>query len=70
MGPELFEHLGKIEEPVRLKDFHSHIRALDLPAFNPPVKMSPNLDLLQVPVRHCGESLGAISLSRRETALP
>ena len=51
-GPELFEHFGKIVEPLRLKDVHSHVRALGLPAFNPPVQMSPILAILAVPIRH------------------
>ena len=59
-GPELFEHFGKIEEPLRIKDFHSYIRALGLPVFNPPVQMS---SILAMPIRHHGQSLGAIYLA-------
>ena len=62
-GPELFEHFSKIVEPLRLKDFHSHIRALGLPAFNPPVQMSPILAILAVPIRHRGQNLGVIYLA-------
>ena len=62
-GPELFEHFGKIEEPLRLKDFHSYIRALGLPAFNPPVQMSP---ILAMPIQHHGQSLGAIYLADKK----
>ena len=62
-GPELFEHFGKIEAALRLKDLHSHIRDLGLPEFIPPVQMSHNLAILAMPVRHHGQSLGAIYLA-------
>ena len=65
-GPELFGHIGKIEEPLRLKDFHSYIRDLGLPEFNPPVQMSPILAFLAMPIRHHGQSLGAIYLADKK----
>ena len=65
-GPELFEHFSKIVEPLRLKDLHSHIRDLGLPAFSPPVQMSHNLAILAMPIRHHGQILGAIYLADKK----
>ena len=61
-GPELFEYLGKISEPLRLRDFHNHTLGLGLPEFNPPVQMSPILSFLAMPIRHRGQSTGVIYL--------
>ena len=44
-GLKLFEHLSRITEPLRLKDFHSHTRALGLPEFRPPHGGQPRSDL-------------------------
>ena len=66
-GPELFEHFGKIVEPLRLKDVHSHIRALGLPAFNPPVQMSPILAILALPIRHRGWDHSNVAPEEEET---
>ena len=44
-GLKLFEHLSRITEPLRLRDFHSHTRALGLPEFRPPMAVSPRSDL-------------------------
>ena len=62
-GPKLFEHFSKIVEPLRLRDFHSHIKALGLPAFNKPVQMSPILSILAAPIRHREQNLGVIYLA-------
>ena len=62
-GPKLFEHFSKIVEPLRLRDFHSHIKALGLPAFNKPVQMSPILAILAAPIRHREQNLGVIYLA-------
>ena len=40
-GSEIFEYLGKIPEPLRLRDFHNHTLALGLPECNPPVQRCP-----------------------------
>ena len=44
-GLMLFEHLSRIAEPLRLRDFHSHTRALGLPEFRPPDGGQPRADL-------------------------
>ena len=68
-GERLFEYLGNIETPLRLRDFHSHTRALGLPEFRPSVKMTPTLSFLAVPVRHRGESVGNFYVAGKEGGL-
>ena len=65
-GLRLFEHLSRITEPLRLRDFHSHTRALGLPAFRPPMATSPVLTFLAAPIRHLGESVGAFYVGEKE----
>ena len=65
-GPKLFEHLSRITEPLRLRDFHSHLRALGLPEFRPPMAVSPVLTILTAPIRHLGESVGGFYLGEKE----
>ena len=64
-GLMLFEHLSRITEPLRLRDFHSHTRALGLPAFRPPMAISPVLTFLAAPIRHLGESVGAFYVGEK-----
>ena len=56
-----FDYVGSIQEPLRLRDFPSHARTLDLPEF-PPDLMS----FLAAPIRHQGEHLGTIYLDEKE----
>ncbi len=65
-GLKLFEHLSRITEPLRLKDFHSHTRALGLPEFRPPMAVSPVLTFLAAPIRHLGESVGAFYVGEKD----
>ena len=65
-GLKLFEHLSRITEPLRLRDFHSHTRALGLPAFRPPMAVSPVLTFLAAPIRNLGESVGAFYVGEKE----
>ena len=64
-GMMFFEHLSRITEPLRLRDFHSHIRALGLPEFRPPMAVSPVLTFLAAPIRHLGESVGAFYVGEK-----
>ena len=66
-GPAFFAYLGGLAEPLRLPDFHSHTRALGLPAFRPPMAVSPVLPFLAAPLRHHGERVGAIYVGETET---
>ena len=65
-GLMLFEHLSRITEPLRLRDFHSHTRALGLPEFRPPMAVSPVLTFLAAPIRHLGESVGAFYVGEKD----
>ena len=48
-GLIFFEYLSRITEPLRLKDFRRHTRALGLPEFRPPKAVSPKGELRQFP---------------------
>ena len=65
-GMMFFEYLSRITEPLRLRDFHSHTRALGLPEFRPPMAVSPVLTFLAAPIRHLGESVGAFYVGEKE----
>ena len=65
-GLKLFEPLSRITEPLRLRDFHSHTRSLGLPEFRPPFPVSSPLPFLAAPIRHLGESVGAIYVGEKE----
>ena len=65
-GLKLFERLSRIAEPLRLRDFHSHTRALGLPEFRPPMAVSPVLTFLAAPIRRLGESVGAFYVGEKE----
>ena len=65
-GMMFFEYLSRITEPLRLRDFHSHTRALGLPDFRPPMAISPVLTFLAAPIRHRGECVGAFYVGEKE----
>ena len=65
-GMRFFEYLSNIPEPLRLQDFHSYIQSLGLPEFRPPMAVSSPLPFLAAPVRHRGQSVGAIYVGERE----
>ena len=64
-GDVLFEYLGKIQEPLRLRDFHHHTRALGLPEFRPPMPVSPSISFMASPIRHSGERVGTFFLAEK-----
>ena len=65
-GMMFFQYLSNIQEPLRLRDFHSHIRSLGLPEFQPPMTVSTPLPFLAAPIRHLGESVGAFYVGEKE----
>ena len=65
-GMMFFQYLSNIQEPLRLRDFHSHIRSLGLPEFQPPMAVSTPLSFLAAPIRHLGESVGAFYVGEKE----
>ena len=64
-GMMFFQYLSNIQEPLRLRDFHSHIRSLGLPEFQPPMAVSTPLPFLAAPIRHLGESVGAFYVGEK-----
>ena len=65
-GMMFFQYLSNIQEPLRLRDFHSHIRSLGLPEFQPPMEVSTPLPFLAAPIRHLGESVGAFYVGEKD----
>ena len=65
-GIPFFEYLNGISQPLRLRDFHSYMRSLGLPEFRPPFPVSSPLPFLAAPIRHLGESVGAIYVGEKE----
>ena len=65
-GMMFFQYLSNIQEPLRLRDFHSHIRSLGLPEFQPPMTVSTQLPFLAAPIRHLGESVGAFYVGEKD----
>ena len=63
---KLFNHLGSIEEPLRLQDLNGHVRCLGLPEFRPPMPVRSSLTFLTVPIRHRGERVGTFFLAEKE----
>ena len=61
-----FDYVGGIQKPLRLPDFHSHARTLDLPEFPPAMTASSRLSFLAAPIRHQGEHWGTIYLDEKE----
>ena len=65
-GMMFFQYLSNIQEPLRLRDFHSHIRSLGLPEFQPPMAVNTPLPFLAAPIRHLGESVGAFYVGEKD----
>ena len=65
-GMRFFVAFRGIKEPLRLRDFHGHIREMGLPGFRPPIPVGDVLTFLAAPVRHRGESVGNIYLAEKE----
>ena len=60
-GFEVLDHLSRVPGPLRIPDFSGYTRSLGLPEFRPPTPMSA---FLSAPVRHRGESVGNIFLTK------
>ena len=59
-GLGFFEYLSGLEEPLRVTDIDSHMKALDMPDFLPLVPVS---SVLVAPIRHQGHGVGTIYLA-------
>ena len=60
------DYVGRIQKPLRLRDFRSYTRTLGLPEFPPPMAISPVLTFLAAPIRHLGECGGAFYVGEKE----
>ena len=60
-GRGFFEYLSGLEQPLRVSNIDSHLRALNMHGFLPSV---PVTSLLVAPIRHQGVGIGTIYLSR------
>ncbi len=65
-GMRFFHYLNALPGPLRLRDFHSHTRALGLPEFRPPMPVSSTLAFLAAPIRHRGQHIGGIYVGEKE----
>ena len=59
-GLGFFRYLSGLEEPLRVPDIDSHLRALNMPDFLPSVSAT---SLLVAPIRHRGVGVGTIYLA-------
>ena len=59
-GLGFFEYLSGLEEPLRVSDIDSHLKALNMPDFLPPLSVD---SLLVAPIRHLGVGVGTIYLA-------
>ena len=62
-GQGFFEYLSGLDEPLRVSNIDSHLRALNMPEFLPSV---PVTSLLIAPIRHRGVGVGTIYLAHEE----
>ena len=63
-GPEFFEHLSGLREPLRVADFSGYAREVGLPEIGPP--LGPVGAFLGAPIRHLGRRVGNIYLGDKE----
>ena len=59
-GLGFFEYLSGLEEPLRVSDIESHLKALNMPDFLPSVQVD---SVLVAPIRHAGVGVGTIYLA-------
>jgi len=57
---KFLDYLGKISEPMRVKDLKSYARDLGFSEFPPPTTAIPVLSLLMAPILHLNELVGHI----------
>ena len=62
-GMRLFEYLGSLSAPLRLRDLLAHITSRDLPAFPLPAGAGPEVSFLGAPILHQSRRVGNIFLA-------
>ena len=66
---KFFENLGKISEPMRVRDFRRYVRELGFPEFRPPPTASSVLAFLMVPILYLNELAGHIYVGEKGDGL-
>ncbi len=59
-GRSFFEYLSGLLEPLRVSNLDSHLKALNMPDFLPPLSVD---SLMVAPIRHLGVGVGTIYLA-------
>ena len=65
-GQRMFEYLGAISGPLRVRDLLGHFRSAGLPEFAPLLRVGPKVPFLASPISHRGERVGNIFLAVKE----
>ncbi len=65
-GPEFFEYISQLPEPLRVQDFSLLVQSIGLSEFQAPVSAGA---FLAAPIRYQGEVIGNIFLAKQEGAL-
>ncbi len=65
-GPGMFGHLGRISEPMRIRDLQSHIASIGFPDIQLLSTGSIPISFLATPVLHRGDHVGTIFVAGRE----
>ncbi len=65
-GPGLFGHLGRISEPLRIRDLQSHIASIGFADIQLLSTGQTPITFLAAPVLHRGEHVGTICLADRD----
>ena len=67
-GLKVFEYLGSITQPLRLRDLLGHIKLQGLPELRLPFKVGPTSAFLGAPILYAGENVGFIYVAEKEDA--
>ena len=65
-GQRMFEYLGAIPGPLRVKDLLGHFRDAGLPEFGSSLQVGQRVPFLASPISHRGERVGNIFLAVKE----
>ncbi len=63
-GKELYNHLTRMPEPLRVADFSAHLASRGLPGIGPP--LGPIRGFLGAPIRHRGQNIGFVTVADRQ----
>ena len=59
-GGQIIDQLGRLLEPLRVRDLVGHLRSVGLPAFDPPLPVGPEVPFLAAPIVQQGANVGNI----------